>query len=124
MLLLLISMLTASAAETLVAWSPLRVTLGNTNIQTLVNVPESCRYIQLRPETSDAYLSTTEAGDCTDAATKDATDYWILPADSLTEIRVPGSKSGRSRKDGGTTFCVSGSGNAIVIGLMCTSDHD
>lgn len=123
MLLLLLTMATL-ADETLVAWDHQRVTLGNANVMTLFNVPEDCRYVQFKFETNAGHLTTTESGDCSDAGTKDATDYFGAAADTWHEVRVPGSGSGRGRRKGGTTICLSAASNATVVNVMCTSDHD
>lgn len=123
MLLLLLTM-AAHPAETLVAWDAQRVTLGNANVMTLFNIPEDCRYVQFKFESSAGHLTTAESGDCTDAGTKDATDYFLAAADTWHEIRVPGSEAGRGRKKGGTTLCLSAATNATVVNVMCTSDHD
>lgn len=124
MLLLLLLALQAEAAETLVAWTPLRVTLGNANVMTLFTIPADCRYIQFKFETNAGYLTTTQASGCTDGGTKDATDYFGVAADQWVELRVPGSGSGTSKVRSSASVCLSAGTNATVVNVMCTSDFD
>lgn len=89
------------------------VTLSATaSIATGLVCPSGSRYLQVEPVTVDAHVLEV----ATDGASVDTSGALSWPADTISQIRIPGSGSGRANLQGAreAVYLASGTASAVV----------